>query len=432
MAIATHQNPKNKKIGTVLFRIILVVVLLEVGLRISGNFHLNYRHNLKKISINQTDTYKIVVFGDSISYGGSAWPSLLEGILNNKNPEMKFSVVNEAVEGYTTSHILAQLDNLLNKSTPDIVIIMSGIRDLNDEILQKGGIIGNFIKDLRIYKFSHHLFSSLVKKAGDMLSDYTKFQTKDQNESKILEQYIVSGREYLANKDAAKAERMFKKTIYAHLENEEGIEVRLIEAHIELTKLYLVAEGLNETVEKLEAYGNIQRFGKLTNVYFELVANYLNQNRSEDAEKILGIIKKINPNILITVYTKLGNSYQATDDKSNFLKKADEIRRSHYNPTTQSNFKKIYEMTKNKNAKLVIVQYPTIDTENLKSIFSGDEDIIFVSNKENFESTLRIYNYSTLFRDKDYATFGHTNPLGSTLIAETVATAILEEFNEID
>ena len=86
----------------------------------------------------------------------------------------------------------------------------------------------------------------------------------------------------------------------------------------------------------------------------------------------------------------------------------------------------MYNILNETGIKLVVMQYPTLDILELKDIFNGDEDIIFISNEENFKEVLENRKYEDYFIDHFRETFGHATPAGNKLIAENVANALEE------
>ena len=79
---------------------------------------------------------------------------------------------------------------------------------------------------------------------------------------------------------------------------------------------------------------------------------------------------------------------------------------------------------KTRGIKLIIMQYPTLDIDELKRMFKGDEGIIFVSNEENFKEALKSSPYEEYFVDRERGSFGHATKKGNQLIAENVAQVI--------
>lgn len=97
------------------------------------------------------------------------------------------------------------------------------------------------------------------------------------------------------------------------------------------------------------------------------------------------------------------------------------------NELRHRNYNKIYEITKNKRIKYIAMNYPTRNIDELKALFNGDEDILFVSNEENFKEALENGEYEDYFIDRCYRSFGHATAKGNELIAENVAEEILKD-----
>lgn len=86
---------------------------------------------LSTMSHAQTNT-TILVFGDSLGAGyglneGESWPDLLQRKLDQDNYAAR--VINHSVSGETTAGGLSRLNNSLQQSTPDIVILELGAND---------------------------------------------------------------------------------------------------------------------------------------------------------------------------------------------------------------------------------------------------------------------------------------------------------------
>lgn len=79
------------------------------------------------------NTFRILVLGDSVTFGHGAvydYPSLLEGLLRQWQPDIDWQVWNLGVPGYNTSQELAQLRELGPAYQPDLVIVGFFINDI--------------------------------------------------------------------------------------------------------------------------------------------------------------------------------------------------------------------------------------------------------------------------------------------------------------
>ena len=97
--------------------------------------------------------------------------------------------------------------------------------------------------------------------------------------------------------------------------------------------------------------------------------------------------------------------------------------------TIEYHYQRLYKKLNEEGIKYIAMQYPTLDINELKNMFEGDKDIIFISNEENFKKALKKGKYEDYFIDKfaDDFGFGHCTPKGNRLIAENVADIILKE-----
>ncbi|MEI6831385.1 MAG: hypothetical protein WCK61_01610 [Candidatus Omnitrophota bacterium] len=115
------------------------------------------------------------------------------------------------------------------------------------------------------------------------------------------------------------------------------------------------------------------------------------------------------------------------DAMREYYKKADGLRFQYYNPVTIANYRKIKNILEKRKIKLVCVQYPVRGIKPLKSIFIGQEDVIFVDNEEIFKKALLKTSYKEYFTDMFAGDFGHCTPKGNKLLAENIANVILKE-----
>ena len=98
---------------------------------------------------------------------------------------------------------------------------------------------------------------------------------------------------------------------------------------------------------------------------------------------------------------------------------------------TRKNYLKLYQILKERDVKYIAMQYPIRSVDELKIIFKGDEDIIFVSNENNLKKALQKNKYEYLFIDIFGGEFGHATYEGNKLIAKNVANAIFKELDYI-
>ena len=199
-----------------------------------------------------------------------------------------------------------------------------------------------------------------------------------------------------------------------------------------ITRFVELTESLGKTSETFSLFLDIA--DKNPNNYWvrtELAWHYLTHNEPLTAEDILNKIKQDSPNNAIYAFDMIGKRYKSIGDynKSKIMfDRAFEIKRSIYG-ITQENFLELYNITKSRGIRLVIMQYPTLDVYELENIFRGDENITFISNQENFKDALDKYPDDEIFVDHFAVSWGHSTKKGNQLIAENVANEVLKVAN---
>ena len=142
---------------------------------------------------------------------------------------------------------------------------------------------------------------------------------------------------------------------------------------------------------------------------------------------LLEKVKSGNPRYYWITYEDIIDRYnrEGQDEKAQeILKKIYEIRKNDFT-ITQQNFLEVYRIINSRAIRLVLMQYPTLNVSDVEKIFRGDEDIIYIENKENFENALKNASYEDLFVDSFRKTWGHATKRGNHLIAENVANVTL-------
>ena len=280
MIVLKSQKFSKEKIKTIVFRIVLILVLLEIGLRISGYGQILYQDSFNIISASKNNTYNILVLGDSLSQSGGSdsWPRQLEGILNNKNSVLKFKVINRAVSGDNTENILSTLDERLASFDPDMVVMMAGTMDIINEsfIGKNNSFIGKntlFFEDFRVYKLSKFLLGSF------------KNQITDNN---IIKNINTPAERHTLSISSNETEELFKKAI--------EIDTNKNDPYAEVEKIYFYFNDSEKTVR----------------VFTDVGWHYLSNNKSEEAEKWFNAMMRLNPNILADVYIGLMGGKQGS------------------------------------------------------------------------------------------------------------------------
>ena len=156
----------RKKFLVIIFRIILVLVLLEAGLRLSGLAFVAQQGFAN--DIGDEDSYKVLILGDSISNdlknSQGTWPQALEQELNNRSKNLRFDVINKARAGATTNDVANNIEEQLTRHNPQAVIVMIGMNDEVELVERTDTSNANkFVSEFRVYGFARWFVSSLIK-----------------------------------------------------------------------------------------------------------------------------------------------------------------------------------------------------------------------------------------------------------------------------
>jgi hypothetical protein len=125
--------------------------------------HLGFRdprdYELKKAA----GTFRILVFGDSVTFGHGAvyettYPYLLEGKLEAWRPDVRWEVWNLGVPGYNTGQELAYLREVGTRYDPDLVIIGFYENDLIDNVVPDPSVLAR-AKSAVQRTMQRHLYS---------------------------------------------------------------------------------------------------------------------------------------------------------------------------------------------------------------------------------------------------------------------------------
>lgn len=128
-------NPVDQKIKTrallvvkILFYLLAILVVAEVGFRFNLSLKNTVTDTFKAIKKNQI---KIITLSDSV---GANYPSILEAKLNaDANLKTKYKIVNLSKPGGQMNSLLFDFNAQIEKIKPDIVIILIGVFNTEEQ-----------------------------------------------------------------------------------------------------------------------------------------------------------------------------------------------------------------------------------------------------------------------------------------------------------
>jgi tetratricopeptide (TPR) repeat protein len=408
------------KLFLIIFGIILGLVMLELILRLSGFFTV-IPQEISNFEYDES-AIRILALGESTTAGQHNWPQNLEMYLNNGSSYYSFKVYNEGKVNTNTAIILNNLEEYLIIYKPHIVISMMGINDESHIIHnQKRKIL--FIDNLKIANLFRRIFESDRTKHYNFTKIPGSQSIKNSTLHRIWEISEKLKSSCLTKDNTSRYTAIFKKII-EELPIDDQVYRDLSKCYRHNSQLDLAKQSIFNSIEinpnysyNYFIYANIlckQHNYKEANIQYKKAISldsnghqYLsktaeclvNQGRSEkDIEKF---------------YTKQGFSvnFKNSNNKSS---------------STSQNYILMQNILKQKNIKLIAMQYPLRNVDTLKSYFKNSSNIVFVSNQQNFNDSLKTHSYNELFEDRFAGDFGHTTSKGTELITRNVYLYVIE------
>jgi len=445
-----------QKIILIIFGVFLSFILLEAGLRMAGLLYTSLQDHRNILSLKSNGMYRILCIGESTTaFGGhNSYPSQLGRILNKNNNDLTFSVINKGVPGTNSVAILRNLQSNLKKYKPDIVISMIGINDNDVNILsEKINNKSSFLKSLKTYKLADFILSGFksssrvvnveerealeISKNTDYYLNYESNQRKQSLEELkniIPNNMLRSLRNAWLEFDKSNFENsrmILEKTVKSNPENYYAYS-NLVEHYCaqdeynKAIKLFPNVFELKPTHQKLPTF--------LIDCYLDLNWKHMDHNDIAIAEQLLNSTVKdqLNNSDLIGLLANIYGLQEKSDLSKQYFLDVSELRTHNFNPTTRSNYLKIYKTLSNLNIQLIAVQYPMSSIEPLRQTFDNKNGVIFIDNESSFKKAVKNQNYNNYFIDMFAGTFGHCTPNGNKLLANNIATAIFREIFQID
>ena len=433
---------KTKQAGKTLLWLATGILLLELLLRAGGSAYVYFaeRSNTPPAP-DGLDTYRVLCLGESTTANGGefSWPSQLEGILNERSGDRNFEVINGGIAGINTAFIVARLKRNIEIHGPHLVVSMIGSNDVLNELIYDDTSYGKarrFVGNARLIKLGRLLRTALEEQIIRK-PDKTERREAVSEHSMHLSSLGISA---LDRGDVGEAEALLKRAIradpnsynpYTALEfiyREQGrldeaeeaakeairVDPNREEAYTQLGSLYLLQQRFLDAKKiVLEAIRirpeNEPAYSVLGVIYDELLGDELPEDLhiSYSKEERLGLLRDLQ-----ALYRRAGVPMRIEPSEDDTA-----CTRHHYNL--------LYRELTGRGIRLMAMQYPLLDIGELKRMFEGDEDIIFLSNRENFVQALEEGAYEDYFIDRCAGVYGHATAAGNRLIAQNVADAIL-------
>jgi len=123
----------RQRLFLVTFGLLSAFLLLEVGLCLSGWIYYSCRIKNQVDHLDYENSIRILCVGDSFTFGtgaskGYSYPEQLQRILDN-NSSKKVMVYNGGIPASNSSQLFKNLENNIQRCSPDIIIAMTGLNN---------------------------------------------------------------------------------------------------------------------------------------------------------------------------------------------------------------------------------------------------------------------------------------------------------------
>lgn len=358
-----------------------------------------------------TNRYRILCLGESTTrgYGEIPYPTILAEELNARGYGRSFQVVNAGFTSWASSGLIQQLPRLLDRTRPDMVIVMMGVNDQfyfsrADGLAVPVRVEAALLKS-RLYKLLRLLVWNLRARLGmDAIP----------REAPPREWEALGA--FQRRFDEAHA-----RWVKRRLEEPGTVFAELIEAarSLEASRPGSGSETIAVPREALRAYYNL---------YLDLAQHHLESGDGQAAVALYQEAIATHPDAeffyrgLSGVYDEIGEDALAEE----FRLRAERIADRQVLAVTRQSYRELRRLLDARGIELVAMQYPLRDVRRLRVLLDDAEDLIYVDNEENFRSAIAADGYDALFIDRFAGDFGHCNERGNRLIVDNLITTVFE------
>lgn len=437
--------------------LILSLFLLELFLQsisVSIKFYKNHTINQK---LNKKESITILCLGESTT--DNQWPKFLKQSLIKRNVEKEIIIIDKGVKAINTTCILEKTEEYIKNFEPDIIVSMMGINDGNSDVislkktkfklqklfflikqhLSNRKIISDKNNDKFLLDFNsaNRLFDSQQYDESINIFESLLNQNSD-NDIKIIKlltrAYVIKAKKAgFETKEAKEYLNRAEQLVFKGIEIKQYYDINAI--------LFILAQNKNRVmIEKLFPITDKTVFKKIyeqdpwafishTHLFVELgmndfVKSIAEQLYSADVKENTPYADRIfGSNATLLIESK---NYQTAEKYLNMTRN---YLMKNIPEMTVENYRKLAEICREKNIKLIAMQYPMRPVEQLYIILEDYSEIYFVDNENIFKEALKTNEISKIFKDLFAGDFGHCTDLGNQMIADNLADTLVKLIN---
>jgi hypothetical protein len=409
---------RTKKVIIFLISIILAIEIILTMLSQT----LIYKSDLMASFERQDDALRIVTIGESTTDENAydpiiSWPSQLESLLEKAGHNIQ--IINLAQAASNSSIQAQRLIDHLDNIKPHLVISMIGI---NDSIVWLGG---------------HKWYMRIrTVKLFFWIRDYLAYIVRSRSKNEIFEKnsdyyVILKDLEGKNNQDGIRFVDQIALSYPRFFVDRKKAAQFYYELAFDIYSIYNKERSHFDLIFHLFKKSTEQQF-YLNEVAFERFVHAISLMEDYDlcyetAQKFLKTNHFLN-NLGLTSFAECAEKKPDTDFWNQVFSR--NIWRLNFVMTENTilkSYERIFNELEKRNIQLMAMQYPTLSMEILgirEQLSAKTNNIIFISNEDNFKEALEVFDYSDLFIDRFGGTFGHSTNKGNSIIADSVFQAI--------
>lgn len=422
-------NNKKQQILVFFLGLLTILIIVEIGLRITGNCYQKSRETLNQPpAIKGKNNFIILCLGNSFTLGagalaGESYPDQLQRMFNGRSQVRNVIVINKGVNCENTAELLIKLKNNINNAKPDLIILQTGQPNWwnfykYSSYLKKTSrnkifyVLQDFFYKSRVYRLMVLLNDniSIKMKAEKFLGFCHASELEQIDFEKVIRMIRDRDKDFFADQQKVSAAvNLLEKRIeidphYSRSYNSIG-EVYLYQRNYDealkwFMKAVMVSPNFRDNYEENRAYKNIRNMRSMA----------MGSQEKEIKNRIDEFIvefKKRHP-----------------ENAENFLALSNES----INRWVKSDIIEIVRIIRSKNIKIILQNYPEF-SQKFK-IYNNTLRQITIQLKIPFIDNEKIFQEIMIEGEKpdDYfVADGHCNSKGYRIMASNVYKKIFEE-----
>lgn len=452
----------QRRLLLVVAGVVAALLLVELGMRGAGLYFTRRQLGTNLPEAADEGAFRVLCLGESTTAElfadkkTLAWPSILQRLLNKRSGAGKqYRVYNAAMPGLITSQMVADLDQQLTRYRPHVVVTMIGINDRHLQMRYTGSSgqdLDIFWHNIRIYQLARWLISAY--------SDERKVAPRKPRPAAVkpgdaaaYDRAVREAKQSIEEGRALEAERGLLRAAIQHpaaaaraaneLYNQVSdgkdraltIRIGLLKCRLEGADMDTLFHFTDDLVNGLVPRGN----EALSHAALDLFVEYAASGRPVTPAAV---------SHFASVYAHVAKKHRGMDRILTQQRTTKNAHTPYQN--TAFHYRAIHEQLQKREVTFVAMAYPRTNEDAIKVIFSGHRerrfkafydalqarypplkvrpqyrDVVFVSNRQNFEQALKREGWDALFEDAFGVSFGHATTRGHTLIADNLSKTIL-------